>query len=179
MEFDNSDSADKVVGFGELKVNGEARPVFYARPTQVGRKPLIASRKLHVTGVPPGMAIEELQALLGNCQISLPKNNKDFMFATFVDERCKNEALFKLNGRKMDDTHVLKLSPAINTSFAPRDREKTGGSTGGSFGGNFSGRERSEGSKGTDSPVSTRATPSSTSKGSSGENLSDTPISKK
>lgn len=126
VEFDNSDSADKVVGFGELKVASEPRPVFYAKPIQLTRRPLIASKKLHVSGVPADMAIEKLQALLGDCQISLPKNSRDFMFATFADEHAKNRALFELNGKKLDDKHVLKLSPAINTIRFPKDKVVNG-----------------------------------------------------
>lgn len=122
MEFDNSDSVDKVVGFGEIKVATEPRPVFYAKPTRITRRPLIASRKLHVAGVPVDMEIEKLQALLGDCQISLPKSGRDFMFATFADEQSKNRALYELNGKKLDDRHVLKLSPAINTFCFPKEK---------------------------------------------------------
>lgn len=122
MEFSNFDCADKVVNVGELKVSGEPRQVFYARPKYFGRRPSISSKKLHVTGVPEEMPIEELKNLLGDCYISLPKDKRNFMFATFKDEKSKNEALFNLNGKKMDENHVLKLSPAIDTSFASKEK---------------------------------------------------------
>lgn len=53
--------------------------------------------------------------MLGNCSLIFPKKadpNNQYVFAQYENEEEKQQAIDKLNGKKIDDENVLKLSPA-------------------------------------------------------------------
>lgn len=85
--------------------------------------------KLYVSGLPNDITEKEITELLGNCQITMPKDSKGYCFATYENEKDKNEAVIKLDGTTIKDEHKLMLAPAF-----------IGGSRGGDRKGGFRGK---------------------------------------
>lgn len=88
-------------------------------------RPSFHPTKLYVKGLPKEYSEEEIARLLGNCQISMPKDNKGYCFATYESVEKRNEAVNSLNGTNINDDHTLTLAPAV--VGGPRHGDRKGG----------------------------------------------------
>ncbi|KCZ76133.1 hypothetical protein H311_02752 [Anncaliia algerae PRA109] len=133
VTYDSSESADNAIKNSPIMINDlEIKPT-YAKPEQKLR-PFISPKRLYVTGFPPTCPIEEIQKMMGECQISVPpKSGKEkegstdrrpFIFVTYNTEKEKDEAVNKLNGKKMGEEYTLKLLPALSNTRTSADRIK-------------------------------------------------------
>lgn len=125
ITFLNTDSAEQAVNTQEHMINGEKAKISYAKslPRRSNGPPFSRTR-LYVTGIGQ-MTENELSKLLGNCSLIYPKKTDleaPYVFAQYENEKDKREAMDNLNGKKIDDKNILKLSPAYAQRSRPRRR---------------------------------------------------------
>lgn len=121
ITFESPECADNAINGSPVKIGDlEIKPT-YARP-EPKLRPYISPNKLYVTGFPPNYPMDELQRMLGECRISVPKTKegedakRPYLFVTYTNEKDKDEAVSKLNGKTIDSDSVLKLLPAVSNS---------------------------------------------------------------
>ncbi|RVD91628.1 Polyadenylate-binding (RRM superfamily) protein [Tubulinosema ratisbonensis] len=121
ITFDSPECADNAINDSPITIGDlEIKPT-YAKP-EMKLRPYISPNKLYVTGFPSTFGMDELQKLLGECKISVPKakegedTKRPYLFVTYNSEKDKDEAVSKLNGKELETNCVLKLLPAVSSS---------------------------------------------------------------
>ena len=121
IQFESGDIAEQAVALTDKKVNGQTVKIGYARsPIRRPTGPKFSRTRLHVSGIGK-LSEDELSKMLGKCSLIYPKRSDPenaYLFAEYENEEEKQAAMDNLNGKKVDEENVLKLSPA----YAQRPR---------------------------------------------------------